>query len=256
MALGQLTQWFSLALLAVVIRFVSFRYVYGVQKFKGPLLASFTDFWRLLHAYRNNLFPSRHLHEEYGDVVRVGPNALCFRDPQAIRDIFGAGKNWEKVFQSPRSRSKLHLLTKSLCSKSGLYAPSAPVSRGEWAHTLFSSPDQTWHRNVRRAMNPFFSQTTVTTYEPLVESTVEPFLAELENRFANKDGDEGCVDVFTWMTYFTFDVMSDMTYSQRHGFIARGEDVYGIIGWVEKFLAYGFWVSPVLFSFLHCARHD
>lgn len=105
-------------------------------------------------------------------------------------------------------------------------------------------------------MNPFFSQTTVNTYEPLVESTIEPFLAELENRFANKDGDEGCMDVFTWMTYFTFDVMSDLTYSERHGFIARGEDVYGIIGWVEKFLAYGFWVSPALFSFSHCARHD
>lgn len=97
-------------------------------------------------------------------------------------------------------------------------------------------------------MNPFFSQTTVTTYEPLVESTIEPFLAQLERRFADVDGDAGSFDVFTWMTYFTFDVMSDLTYSQRHGFIARAEDVHGIIGWVEEFLAYGFWVSSVLCS--------
>lgn len=89
MALSQLTQWFSLAVLAVVIRFASFRYVYGVQKFNGPLLASFTDFWRCLHAYRNTLFPTRHLHEEYGDVVRVGPNALCFRSASNQRYLWG-----------------------------------------------------------------------------------------------------------------------------------------------------------------------
>ena len=100
-------------------------------------------------------------------------------------------------------------------------------------------------------MNPFFNQNTVTTYEPLMETTIETFFAELEHRFANKDGEEGCIDVFTWMTYFTFDVMSDLTYSQRHGFITRGEDVHGIVGWVEKFLAYGFWVGLLLLAFLY-----
>lgn len=97
MVLVRLTSLVIYALLAVVLRFASFRYMYGIHKFKGPFLASFTDFWRFLNAYRNKLFPSRHLHEEYGDVVRLGPNALCFRDPQAIKDIYGAGKNWEKV---------------------------------------------------------------------------------------------------------------------------------------------------------------
>lgn len=87
----------SLSLLAVLIPLVSFRYTYGIHKFRGPVLASFTDLWRLIHAYRGTLFPLRDLHDTYGDVVRIGPRALSFRDPRAIRDIFGAGKNWEKV---------------------------------------------------------------------------------------------------------------------------------------------------------------
>ena len=86
-----------LSLLAVLIPLISFRYSYGIQKFRGPFLASFTDLWRLIHAYRGTLFPLRDLHDTYGDVVRIGPRALSFRDPRAIRDIFGAGKNWEKV---------------------------------------------------------------------------------------------------------------------------------------------------------------
>ena len=87
----------SLCLLAVLIRLVSFRYTYGINKFRGPVLASFTDLWRAAHAYRGTLFPLRDLHDKYGDVVRIGPRALSFRDPRAIKDIFGAGKNWEKV---------------------------------------------------------------------------------------------------------------------------------------------------------------
>ena len=90
--------WLGLALsVAIAIRILSFRYIYGLQRFKGPLLASFTNAWRLLYCWRNTKIPLRDLHDRYGDIVRVGPNALSFRDPQAIRDIFGAGKNWNKV---------------------------------------------------------------------------------------------------------------------------------------------------------------
>lgn len=68
-------------------------------------------------------------------------------------------------------------------------------------------------------------------------------MTEMDNRFVNKDGDEDIIDFHKWLSYFTFDVISDLTYSKRHGFISDGEDVYGIIGWVAKFLNYGFVVS-------------
>ena len=98
-------------------------------------------------------------------------------------------------------------------------------------------------------MNGFFTQTAVFDYEPLIENTIETFLKELEHRFVNDDGNEIPLDLYTWISYFTFDVMSELTYSKRHGFIARSEDVHGIIGWVEKFLAYGNIVSSLRFNF-------
>ena len=88
----------GLALITILaIRFLYLRYTYGLGRFKGPLLASFTDAWRLFYNYRAVGKPYIDLHDRWGDIVRVGPNALSFRDPQAIRDIFGAGKNWGKV---------------------------------------------------------------------------------------------------------------------------------------------------------------
>lgn len=82
----------------VVVRLLSLRYQHGLRKFNGPFLASFTDFWRMCHAYANDdRAPMVHLHEKYGDVVRVGPNVLSFAQPEAIKDIYGPGKGWEKV---------------------------------------------------------------------------------------------------------------------------------------------------------------
>lgn len=94
----KLEAWLWSIFVIVVVRLVSLRYRYGLSKFNGPFLASFTDFWRMCHAYaNNNRAPMIHLHDEYGDVVRVGPNVLSFAQPEVIRDIYGPGKVWEKV---------------------------------------------------------------------------------------------------------------------------------------------------------------
>ena len=244
-----LHSWLGLALVVMlVIRSLSFRYTYGLRRFNGPLLASFTDAWRLIYNYRAIGKPYIDLHNRWGDVVRVGPNALSFRNPQAIRDIFGAGKNWGKV-RIIRLRLSSGIPAKLLTSfKSDYYFVNAAVSKGECAHTLFSSTDPTWHKNVRRAMNPFFTQTAVSSYEPFIERTIQVFITELDLRFVDKDGSQGVIDFHTWLSFFTFDAISDLTYSQRHGFISRAEDVHGIIGWVAKFVQYSFVVSLFLVS--------
>lgn len=93
-----LRSWLGLVLIVtVVVRILSYRYVYGLQRFKGPALASFTDAWRFFYHCRNKGIPYRDLHDCFGEIVRAGPNVLSFRSPQAIRDIFGAGMNWDKV---------------------------------------------------------------------------------------------------------------------------------------------------------------
>ena len=76
-----------------------------------------------------------------------------------------------------------------------------------------------------------------------MEKTIEVVLAELEKRFADKQGTEGCVDFPSWLSFFAFDVISGLTWGESYGFVLRGEDVLGIIGWNVKFLQYGFIVS-------------
>ena len=131
--------------------------------------------------------------------------------------------------------------------KSDTYVVNAAVSKGRISYTLFSSTDTAWHKNARKAMNSYFTRTAVMTYETFVERTIELFITKIDNCFVNKSGVQGIIDVPTWLTYFTFDVMSDLTYSKHHGFISRGEDAYGIINWVKTFLDYGFIVRDSMF---------
>lgn len=127
--------------------------------------------------------------------------------------------------------------------KSDYYPVNAAVSRGRMAHTLFSSPDQIWHRQLRKSIGSAFTVGAVARYEYLVDNTVRIYLDVLDKRYSGKRGSEGIIDLHTSLLHFAFDVIGDLTYGTRHGFIESGKDLNGIINYVVSFLNYGFIVS-------------
>ncbi|MCJ1386172.1 hypothetical protein MMC17_009298 [Xylographa soralifera] len=167
--------------------------------------------------------PMIDLHEKYGDIVRMGPNVLSFGKPEAIKDIYGVGKAW---------------------NKSGFYPVQAAVAKGESVQTLFSSGDIPWHNALRRAINPLFTATTAVSYEHLIDKTIDVFLEQWDARFAGKQGPEGVIDLASWLLYFSFDVIGELTYGSRHGFMESGRDSQGIISFLQKFGAYGWVMGP------------
>jgi hypothetical protein len=72
----------------------------------------------------------------------------------------------------------------------------------------------------------------------LVDSTIQVFLDELESRFGDKEGEEGICDFGVWLQYYAFDVIVELSFSQRLGFVEEGRDVDGIIGNLESLLNY------------------
>lgn len=70
----------------------------GLNRYPGPLLATFTDAWRFCSVARGKCQLSlRALHDRYGDVVRLGPNCLSFSSPEALKDIYGLNVRLTKV---------------------------------------------------------------------------------------------------------------------------------------------------------------
>lgn len=64
----------------------------------GPILAKFSDLWRLYAVWHGDAeITYFKLHQQYGDVVRVGPNCASISKPDVIPSIYGIGKGFVKA---------------------------------------------------------------------------------------------------------------------------------------------------------------
>lgn len=154
-----------------------------LKQYPGPKLARWTNGWRFWDAITTPHQKSSliRLHEQFGDVVRISPNVLSFGHPQAVRDIYGTDKHF---------------------NKSNYYFVAAAVARGRPTPSLFSSIDPAWHDNLRRAVQPAFNLSSLVQYEPFVDNTVSTYVDQLRKRYVNKQGDGGVVALERWMHWY------------------------------------------------------
>lgn len=207
---------------------------HGLNKYPGPLLAGLTNWWRFLDVYgRRPDITQLKLHRQHGDIVRLGPNVLSFSDPKAIKQIYGLNKGFVKVSKMIEARAQSNMI------QSGFYPVQMGVSQGKRLPSLFSTTDEGYHANLRRSVNSAFSMSTLVQYEPLVNEATEVFLDQTERLFARTN--KAC-DFAEWLQYFAFDVIGQLTYSKRHGFVEKAEDIDGMIGYLGRLFSY---VAPV-----------
>jgi cytochrome P450 len=88
-------------------------------------------------------------------------------------------------------------------------------------------------------VNSAFSMTALVHYEPLVEDILELFLDKTELLYATPG--KAC-NFSRWLQYYAFDVIGQITYSRRHGFIDDDTDIDGIVQNLGSIFNY---VAPV-----------
>ena len=113
------------------------------------------------------------------------------------------------------------------------------MSKGERLPSLFSTTDEQYHAELRRCVNSAFSMSSLVQYEPSVDITTAKFLDQTEALFTSQN--KVC-DFAEWLQFYAFDVIGEITYSKRHGFIDSGKDVDGMVGYLGKLFSY---VAPV-----------
>ncbi|KAH6640410.1 cytochrome P450-like protein [Chaetomium tenue] len=211
--------WLPITLAVVVAWLARNRYHNGLNKYPGPFLASLTDWWRFFDVYGRR--PERShiaLHRKYGPVVRLGPNTLSFSDPDSLKTIYGLNKGF---------------------IKSDFYVVQQSVVKGHSLPSLFSTTDNDFHMQFRRCVNSAFAMSALVQYEPFVDNTTKLFLKQTERLYIDKPG---TCDFTQWLQFYAFDVIGEITYSKRHGFIEKNEDVDGIVAYLTKLFLY---VAPI-----------
>lgn len=211
--------WLPTAGVVALAWFVRNRYYNGLNKYPGPFLASITHWWRFFDVLgQRPEVTHQKLHAQYGDVVRLGPNVLSFANPDALKTIYGLNKGFVK---------------------SDFYVVQQSTVKGHSLASLFSTTDNNFHSRFRRCVNSAFSMSSLVQYEPFVDNTTKLFLDQTSRLFANKA--TGC-DFTRWLQFYAFDVIGEITYSKRHGFIEKNEDVEGIVSYLSNLFLY---VAPI-----------
>jgi cytochrome P450 len=86
--------------------------------------------------------------------------------------------------------------------------------------------DEEKHKAAKRPIANAYAMTTLLDYEPYVDATSTLFVERLTTLFAREN--RSC-DFGQWIQWYAFDVIGEMTFGQRLGFLEQGKDVAGLI---------------------------
>lgn len=195
---------YCLPLIAVLYLFRNYS---SLSSIPGPFLARFTDLYRALLVYNRNPHEVQlQLHKQHGNLVRLGPQCVSITgSSDYISQIYGIGKG---------------------LVKSDFYSCFQNIVNGRRAASLVAMTDESQHAKSKRLIAHAYSLSTLVEYEELVDQTTDVFLQTLEERFATTGK---VLDLGRYLQFFAFDVIGELTFSRRLGFIEQGVDVNNII---------------------------
>lgn len=208
------------ALPACIIAYLYQSYTFLPRSIPGPLLAKFSNVHRLLSVYRRNPHNDQlNLHKQRrpaSDIVRIGPSTVSVSGPNYIAQIYSIDKK---------------------LPKSDFYATFQNIVNGRRAASLVAVTDESAHSAMKRLVANTYALSTLVEFEPLVDETTRFFLEQLEARFGSTTSPNE-FDLGAWLQYYAFDVMGELTFSRRLGFLDEGRDVKGIMSSISRNFEY------------------
>ncbi|KAE9376326.1 cytochrome P450 [Stipitochalara longipes BDJ] len=185
----------------------------------GPKWAPFSGLYRVYRLWLGQA-PAVYLelHEQYGPIVRTGPNTVSIADPTTIPTIYGISSNF---------------------LKSKFYITMSPRYEGEIMDSMFTTRDPARHKALKRPVAGKFSMTSIRTMEPLVNQCSEIFVQAMRDLEGQK------VDLSTWLQWYAFDVIGMITFNRRFGFMEERKDILEMISSLEFALKYAGLIGQV-----------
>ncbi|KAF5672609.1 cytochrome P450 monooxygenase [Fusarium circinatum] len=189
-----------------------------LRSYPGPFLARWTNLWRLYQVQTQRYqWTIKDLHNKYGPVVRIGPNLLDLDYPELIKTIYSTDGKW---------------------CKTEFYHNSSAVINGKITYHLFSTTDQAAHARLKRPIVKYYSMSNILNLESHVDTVISDFCDHLETRFMDKQSQEKQFDFGQWIAFYTWDMISSATFSQRFGYMEKAYDFDGTIHTADQVTDY------------------
>ncbi|KAI0475694.1 isotrichodermin C-15 hydroxylase [Xylariaceae sp. FL0804] len=208
----------ALSLVFAVVLAIYRVFFHPLAKYPGPLLAKITDAHQLYHAWKGD----RHLefwrmHEQYGNVVRFGPNSVSFNSSAALRDIYGF---------------------KSNVRKAAFYDAFAhPVPN------THNTRDKATHARKRRVLSQAFSDGAIKGMERYILANVRAFCEQIGPSSSEQGrGGDGVVgdgegdrkgwslprNMADWCNYLAMDILGDLCFGKAFHMLEQPDNRYAL----------------------------
>ena len=168
----------------------------SLNKYPGPYGARLSDFWLSSHLSKHDAFKKiLHLHEKYGEFVRVGSNTLSVAHPESVELIYGLG---------------------SKCRKAPWYDLTHPMV------SLQSTRDRPVHDRRRRIWSAAFSDKALRGYEERICEHQDRLFGYIDTQ------QDGVINVTQLFNFYSFDVMGDLAFGTSFDMLAKSKEHWAI----------------------------
>lgn len=167
-------------------------FFHPLAKFPGPRLWAASRVPWAQHVIKGDLWEVLgHLHDQYGPVIRIGPDEITTISPTAWKEIYASKPILPK---DPHSQT--------------------PPLNG--AHSLFTATGAT-HKRIRETLVNGFSDRALRNQSPIIEGYADQLVNRLQHEV--KESTQSVVDIQRFYGYTTFDIVTDLSF---------GESVHGL----------------------------
>ncbi|MCJ1466156.1 hypothetical protein MMC07_004775 [Pseudocyphellaria aurata] len=201
-------------LLLVSINLLFKCYGTSLRRVPGPLLARFSNLWKLSAAWNQDM-PRRNMeaHHKYGPVVRIGHNTVSVSDPSALTSVYSF-QAWDK---------------------SAFYPIVEALYKGKPVPNMFTTRSTNYHSRLKRSSANAYSMTSLRDLEPYINSCIELLLKRISE--VTESGRKP-LNTSVWLQYFAYDVLGEVNFSQKLGFLETGTDVASSVAAIDGLLQY------------------
>jgi len=165
----------SVLLPTVLLAYVVYQTTFHpLAKVPGPFWAKLSRLWMVRRSRDGDMHRRMiALHERLGPLVRTGPNEVSVSDPNAIKQIYGAGSRYRK---------------------SDWYS----VWQGHRKFDLFPERNQRLHGQQKKLVSRPYAMESLKDLEPYVDKTLKGFLSELDQKVGQ------VIDMGNYVQLFAF----------------------------------------------------
>jgi cytochrome P450 len=133
------------------------------------------------------------LHNKYGDVVRIAPNALAYRAASGWKDIYGHRKKGQKVFRKDPA----------------LYTPTP-----NGVDAIITAQEDA-HSRMRRLLTHAFSNKALKAQEEILQRYADMLTERLKDVIGSHRSQR--IDMVRWFNFTTFDLIGDLAFGEPFG---------------------------------------